>query len=310
VSAPTQRLASFSPAKRRLLERLLAEKQAAAAPLQAFDQDAIESFSSATHRNKAGTRKFYDAINRQLSSTAFGELAAFLNYGYLPDSSPRFAIIELPPTFIGRNSAQLVLELIGDCDLTNKSVLDVGCGRGGTLMIVDNFFNARCRVGIDLSTAAIAFCNRTHRQSQTMFLEGDAEELPFAAAQFDVITNVESSHSYPAIESFYSEAWRILKPGGYFLYTDLFNTADFGRHEQTLRSLGFVFERERDITPNVLLSCRETAARRSQAFEQVAERAIIDEFLSTPESSTFTAMQSGAAVYKLFKLRKPPQGDR
>jgi phthiocerol/phenolphthiocerol synthesis type-I polyketide synthase E len=299
-----ERLYSLSAEKRKLYARMLMGKETVKAAAEIFDQEALQSFSLLEERTKAGTRKFYQAINRQLSSTSFGELAAFLNYGYVPDGSPRFARVELPPHFINRASAQLVLELIGSCDLTGKHVLDIGCGRGGTLMIVEQFFRAPLRVGIDLSSAAIAFCSCSHRDSGTLFMEGDAEGLPFAAGSFDVITNVESSHSYPAIESFYSEVLRVLKPGGFFLYTDVFPEVEFERHEKTLRSIGFAFDRKSDITSNVLLSCRETAARRSLAFEQIREHGVIHDFLGTPESSTFAAMQSGAARYKLFKLRK------
>ena len=299
-----ERLHSLSLEKRKLYERMLTGKETTKAVPEVFDLEALQSFSLSENRTKAGTRKFYQAINRQLSSTSFGELAAFLNYGYISDGSPQFASLELPPHFINRTSAQLVLELIGECDLTGRHVLDIGCGRGGTLMVVERFFSSLVRVGIDLSPAAIAFCNQAHRGSGTLFVEGDAEQLPFASNSFDVITNVESSHSYPAIKSFYSEVSRVLRPGGLFLYTDVFLQTEFEQNEELLRSAGFAFERKRDITHNVLLSCRETAARRGRAFEEIHERGVIQEFLGAPESGTFAAMQSGAASYKLFKLRK------
>lgn len=303
MSALIERLQALSPEKRKLYEQLLAARHTRGAS-NAFDQEALQSFGRSADRTKAGTRKFYDAINQQLASTPFGDFAEFLNYGFLGDSSEQFARVELPAHFLNRNSAQLVLELIGDCDLDRKDILDVGCGRGGTLRVVEQFMHPRSTTGVDLSSAAIVFCNRHHKRSRTRFLEADAEELPFASASFDVVTNVESSHSYPVVEAFYSEVWRVLKPGGYFLYTDVWNLLPFERHEQTLSAMGFLCERKRDITQNVLLSCRETATRRAQAFEQIAERSVIQDFLSTPESSVFAAMQSGAASYRMFKLRK------
>ena len=39
---------------------------------------------------------------------------------------------------------------------------------------------------------------------------------------FDVITNVESSHLYPRLEHFYSEVARVLAPGGFFCYADIY----------------------------------------------------------------------------------------
>ncbi|MGH9693850.1 MAG: class I SAM-dependent methyltransferase, partial [Bryobacteraceae bacterium] len=276
------KLSALSPDKRKLLERMLAGS--GHTPRQAvFEPEALQSFSLSEERTRTGTRKFYNSINRQLADTVFGDYSYFLNYGYVPDSSSGSARIELPLQFLNRTSAQLVLELIGDCELMGKRFLDIGCGRGGSIMIVRKYFRAALRVGLDLSSEAIAFCNRIHADPATHFLEGDAEHLPFSNSSFDVAGNIESSHGYLSIESFYREVWRVLVPGGAFLYTDLFTRNEFAEHERLLRAIGFVFEQERDVTRNVLLSCLEVGERRAQAFDRAAERNVIKEFLSTPE---------------------------
>ena len=299
-----EKLSVLSPEKRKLLERMLAGNRQIARQ-EVFEPEALQSFSDAEERTRTGTRKFYNTVNRQLDSTVFGEHSFFLNYGYACDPSTRTFGVQLPPHFFNRTSAQLVLELIGDLDLTGGRFLDIGCGRGGSIMIVKKYFHAALRIGLDLSSEAIAFCNRIHGDSSTYFMEGDAERLPFPGSSFDVVGNVESSHGYPAIESFYREVWRVLAPGGAFLYTDIFSPADFAEHERRLRAIGFVFERERDVTQNVLLSCRQVGDRRAEAFDRAAERNVIKEFLSTPDSGVFEAMNSGAAIYKIFRLRKP-----
>ena len=56
------------------------------------------------------------------------------------------------------------------------------------------------------------------------FQQGDAENLPFDAEQFDVVLNVESSHTYPQMEKFLSEAHRVVQPGGHFLFADIRET--------------------------------------------------------------------------------------
>src|SRR6185312_14481904 len=114
-----------------------------------------------------------------------------------------------------------------------------GCGRGGSIMIVKKFFDAAFRVGVDLSSEAVAFCTRIHGDSATFFLESDAERLPFPNASFDVAGNVESSHSYLSIESFYRDVWRVLAPGGAFLYTDVFPPQEFAGRQELLRRIGF-----------------------------------------------------------------------
>ena len=271
-----------------------------------FGEEALRAFSAApAGRSKAGTQQFYDAINSQLSATVFGDHAAFLNYGYVADGSPGESPVELPRDLVNRASVQLVLELIGDCDLGDARVLDVGCGRGGTLLVVERYFRAAARTGVDLSSAAIHFCRRARgRSPQTAFLVGDAEQLPLAGGAYDVVTNVESSHSYPDLDSFYREVHRVLRPGGRFLYTDVFPADRFAANLALLRGLGFRLERQRDITGNVVRSCSETSDRRKEVFAAVDETAVIDDFLAAPGSTVFEEMRSGRAVYAIVRLRK------
>ncbi|GIS42930.1 MAG: hypothetical protein Ct9H90mP15_09700 [Candidatus Neomarinimicrobiota bacterium] len=44
--------------------------------------------------------------------------------------------------------------------------------------------------------------------------------MPFDNDSYDVIINVESSHCYPSIPQFLSEVKRVLKPGGFFAWTE------------------------------------------------------------------------------------------
>jgi phthiocerol/phenolphthiocerol synthesis type-I polyketide synthase E len=68
--------------------------------------------------------------------------------------------------------------------------------------------------GIDLALEAVAFCRRTHQNPLVRFEVGDAENLPF-----DVVTNIESSHTYPNLRAFFVQVKRVLAEGGWFLYT-------------------------------------------------------------------------------------------
>lgn len=287
------------------MERLLAGKSrrdnVSAATV---DDETLELCHSAATQSKAGTRRFYNVINRQLDATVFGGYSAFLNYGYVADRSPQMSQVELPTQMLNRTSVKLVLELIGDCGLNGKRVLDAGCGRGGTLSVVNQFFQPAFMAGMDLSSEAIAFCQKGHQLPNACFLEGDAEQLPFRDGAFDVVLNVESSHSYPDIASFYAEVKRVLTPGGYFLYTDMLPPQRFAAGECEFRRLGFALQQNRDITRNVLLSCRETAALRSRAFAGMVEQAAIGNFLSIPGSTMFEDMESGRKVYRILKLAR------
>jgi len=253
---------------------------------------------------KGHTRQFYDSVSAELNASAYGPFSFFLNYGYASDSSPEFAAVELPQHCLNRNSVKLVLEVVGDCALAGRTVLDAGCGRGGTAVVLDTFFHPRRIAALDLSSAAIRWCAATHRGPRFAFVEGDAEYLPFRAGEFDAVTNIESSHLYPDVPSFFGEVFRALKPGGYFLYADLAPAGRMREHVVRLRALGFEILRERDITGNVLLSSDQIAAARAEAYRARAGDDTVPNFLAAPGSHTYEELRRRAWTYHIVTARR------
>lgn len=326
----TKRLAGLPSEKRQLLEKLLGRNEVACTTASAEAADpapaAKASFpkvrdvkipqragspgltltmGSSADEVKEGFRRFYDGVSTQLDSSVFGDFSFFLNYGYVPDLSRRFSRVELPEHFINKNSVRLVLEVIGDADVNGCRVLDVGCGRGGTVYVLNQFFQPASIIGLDLAPAAIAFCRRVHKYPLVLFEEGDAEQLPFEDGSFDVVTNIESSHSYPNIKKFHSEVFRVLAPGGRFLYTDVHPVVQWEEYVPFLQHLGFRLERDTDITVNVLLSCDEVAKSRVGAFDRGNDPALMRNFLATPDSEVYVEMSRRRWKYSILRLSKP-----
>lgn len=103
-----------------------------------------------------------------------------------------------------------------------RRMLEVGCGPGRGLDLISRLEKDSSFVGLDLSPRAIEFANQHCTSSgRVKFMQGDAEALPFADGEFDVVLNIESSHNYPHVERFFAEAVRVLKPGGYFVHADM-----------------------------------------------------------------------------------------
>jgi phthiocerol/phenolphthiocerol synthesis type-I polyketide synthase E len=257
---------------------------------------------------KAGYERFYDTLNDQLNSSGFGQFSYFLNYGYVPDGSTDRSVVALPARFFNKNSLRLVLEVIGDCPIGGSDVLDVGCGRGGTLYALKKFFEPATLTGLDLSTTAIEFDRRIHGDARTSFHEGDAEDLPFADESFDVVANIESSHSYPDTNRFYAEAYRVLRPEGFFLYADVLPVQRITAALHELSGLGFRLEENRNITRNVLLSCDEVAETRLAAFDHRNDPGLMQNFLATPGSQVYDEMRTGRWEYRIYRARKPGPG--
>ena len=106
-------------------------------------------------------------------------------------------------------------------DLSGKQVLEVSCGHGGGASYLVRTLHPASYTGLDLNPAGIGFCRKRHNLPGLDFVEGDAENLPFANQSFDVVINVEASHCYPHLPRFFAEVARALRPGGHFVYTDL-----------------------------------------------------------------------------------------
>ena len=327
----TDRITELSPERRRLLQQLLEQRglpqpdsaaPAAPAYIPRSKAKAAIPNGKGSSRNlrltidyggsaddvKADCRRFYDGVSEQLNSSMFGKFSYFLNYGYVADESPELARVTLPEHFINRNSVKLVLELIGECELTDRHILDVGCGRGGTAYVLDHFFDAASITGIDLSPTAIAFCRAEHRSRRLRFFEADAEQLPFADASFDVATNLESSHTYPNVKAFYAEVARVLKPSDYFLYADVLSAEQFETGVATLEVCGLAVERSRNITLNVLLSCDEIARNRASAYASTNDPEVMREFLAIPGSGVYERMRTREWTYRILMLRKGHPG--
>jgi phthiocerol/phenolphthiocerol synthesis type-I polyketide synthase E len=254
--------------------------------------------TDAAGRAKAGHRDFYNDITRRLERSGVGEASFFLNYGYISlGGEGDEACFEVPDGVFNPNSVRLAFELIGRTDLRGRRVLDVGCGRGGTVALLAERFEAKA-TGVDLAPEAVAFCRRTHKHAAG-FAVGDAEHLPFDDGSFDVVTNIESSHTYPNLRAFFAEVRRVLVTSGQFLHTDLLPVQRWAEVQVLLNSLGFTIRDERHITPHVLASCDDVAATRAQAFGDA--NAMIDNFLAVPGSAVYEQMKSGAWEYRIVR---------
>lgn len=294
--APT--IAGLAP----LIEKNIGKEREPPQPAEANHTSAATDPDLSLEGAKKSFQDMYDGVTKQLDGSAFGAFAHFLNYGYVSNGAPEASKAELGDKMMNRNSVKLALEVIGTYPVDGKTLLDVGCGRGGTARTLVEFFEPAAVTGVDLSGAAIDFCRKTHTDGRLTFLQGDAEDLPFKDAQFDAVTNIESSHTYPAIQRFYASVMRVLKPGGAFLYTDLLPVGKLHQCLELLKDLGFVIEDERDITPNVLLSCDEIAASRLGAFGGDQD---MSNFLAAPGSAVYESMKSGEWSYRIWRLMRP-----
>lgn len=121
-------------------------------------------------------------------------------------------------------------------------VLEVACGPGFLTLA----FAPRCReaVGLDLTDAPLAIAEKNGRErglANVRFQRGDAEHLPFADGQFDVVVCRLAFHHFEQPGRVLREMARVCRPQGKVAVEDLVSSEHRERGDYQNR-----FERLRD----------------------------------------------------------------
>lgn len=116
---------------------------------------------------------------------------------------------------------QLMIEL-ADIE-AGQSVLDVGCGFGGTLARINATYQTMRLAGINIDERQIDICRRIASRAENVVTWhiADAGQLPFAGTSFDRLFCVEAMFHFASRRQFFAEAARVLKPGGVLTGTDI-----------------------------------------------------------------------------------------
>jgi SAM-dependent methyltransferase len=246
-------------------------------------------------------RSIYDLLARRYRDQRW----TFMNYGYRP---PQQAVTlplasEDEPD---RSCIELYNVVAGAVDLTSCEVLEIGSGRGGGASFVARYLRPRRVVGIDVSPEAIALCRSRHAVPGLSFEVGDAEHLGYAAASFDAVLNIESSHCYGNPSAFLSEVRRVLRPGGHFLYADFRALSELDGWRAQLLASGLRLVSERDITQGVVAALdADHESKRGRIQEGVARPWVrmFSQFAALRGTFRYNQLRTGTVVYRVFVLQ-------
>jgi len=98
-------------------------------------------------------------------------------------------------------------------------VLDLACGPGIYARRLARAVPGGTVVGLDLSRPMLVYAARRSSQEafdNVVWVRGDALDLPFQDAQFDVVNCAGAIHLFPDVPAVLDEVERVLKPGGCF----------------------------------------------------------------------------------------------
>ena len=124
----------------------------------------------------------------------------------------------------GRNARQAQLEvpaLVRALRIpTEARVLEVGCGRGIALPVIDRLCRPTRLVGLDIDERLLAMAAEELRLSGAAaeLCHGDVREMPLDDDAFDVVIDFGTLFHIARPEAAVAEISRVLAPGGLFIH--------------------------------------------------------------------------------------------
>ena len=230
----------------------------------------------------------------------------FMNYGYVPFASEA-ALTLCREDEINRYSLQLYHYLVSILEVSGTEMLEVGSGRGGGANYIKRYLKPEKIIGLDIAHNAVDLSNEKYSSEGLQFVQGNAENLPFANESFDVVINVESCHAYGSVPAFLKEVKRVLRPGGYFLCTDMRSPNGMQTLKNNLLASGMNLTMQDDITENVINAIElEEPLKQKRIAENIPRwcSKAFKEFAGVKGSRIHIDLKNYSLVYHRFVLQK------
>ncbi|MEA5580420.1 class I SAM-dependent methyltransferase [Nodularia harveyana UHCC-0300] len=170
------------------------------------------------------------AEDQQLEK-AFGQ---HIHWGYWENPSQSQGTL-LDFGIAANNLSKKVIQLSEISD--GASILDVGCGFGGTISMLNNDFSQLNLVGVNIDEAQVIRAReiiQPKNDNRVEFVCANACELPKFQHLFDYAIALECIFAFPSREIFFQEVRKNLKPGGKLIVVDFIINEKINRLWQQL----------------------------------------------------------------------------
>ncbi len=256
------------------------------------------------------------------SDSLYGQVPAllgirpwFMNLGYAGPLPA--ATVPLDPLYVPYLlNVQLYRRVLGQLDLKDRRLLEVGCGYGGGCAFIQSYYSPSQLVGVDAAAPHIEACREHFGETGIHFQVADAQRLPFGEETWDAVLSVESSLHYGSAPQFLSEVYRVLRGGGTFLLADLRPIGEDwgpGRRMDDLRrqigKAGFQLDSAINLSEGVLASLKAQDEAWPALFEargmHGAALRHFREIMFIQGSGNRAKLECGDIQYWRFECSKP-----
>lgn len=198
--------------------------------------------------------EFPETVNRAAYPKYYLQNFHHQTDGYLSDYSANLYDLQVELLFGGmadpmrRRILKLVKRAITNISTPAQPVklLDVACGTGRTLRLLQGAFSEMSLFGVDLSAAYLRKANQLLSQLPGVLpqlVQANAETLPYQDETFQIISSVFLFHELPASarQNVINECFRVLKPGGAIIICDSIQLDDSPELTPTMETFTIQF---------------------------------------------------------------------